>query len=65
MNSILTRAQHRIKLPTKIDEEWVVEYMENVRWVKKICDSAESAWSYYYSKLKEIREELQTKEKLR
>lgn len=55
---IITRAQQLIKLPTKENGIWCVEYVEHVRWIKQEFDTCDSAWAYYYSKLRQIKENI-------
>ena len=52
------KAQQLINLPTKNNGVWYVEHMEHVRWVKQDFDTCESAWAYYYTKLKDIRNKI-------
>lgn len=49
------KAQQMITLPSKIDGTWFVECLNGVRWVKQEFDSCESAWAYYYTKLRAIK----------
>ena len=58
MNNELIRAQHMINLPNKENGIWYVEYLDRFRWVKQEFDSCENAWAYYYTKLKELKEQV-------
>lgn len=52
------KAQQMIILPSKINGTWFVEYLNGVRWVKQEFDTCESAWAYYYTKLKDLRNKI-------
>lgn len=59
------KAQQMITLPSKIDGTWFVECLNGVRWVKQEFDSCESAWAYYYTKLKDLRNKIKEQGKAR
>ncbi len=61
----IEKAQQLINLPNKENGVWYVEYMEHVRWVKKEFDTCESAWAYYYTKLKDLRNKIKEQGKAR
>lgn len=59
------KAQQMITLPSKINGTWYIEYLNGVRWVKQEFESCESAWAYYYTKLKDLRNKIKEQGKAR
>ena len=54
---MLKEAQREIKLPeqSKDKSKWFVEHKINGKWQIITFNSQEDAWSYYYSKLSELK----------
>lgn len=57
------KAQQLITLPCKENGVWYLEYLNGVRWIKQEFESCESAWSYYYTKLKDIRNKIKKQDR--
>lgn len=57
------KAQQMITLPCKENGVWYLEYLVGVRWTKQEFDTCESAWAYYYTKLRAIKTMIKQREK--
>lgn len=55
MDAVLEQAQQNILLPTKVNANWVVKLRENNIWKLIDFDLQEDAWSFFYSKLNELK----------
>ncbi|MBO4622571.1 MAG: hypothetical protein J5691_01655 [Bacilli bacterium] len=54
-DAVLEQAQQNILLPTKVNANWVVKLRENNIWKLIDFDLQEDAWSFFYSKLNELK----------
>lgn len=54
---MLLRAQKEIKLPAQSNDKrkWFVECKNHGKWEIITFDSQEDAWSFYYSKLSQLK----------
>ena len=55
MDTVLKQASQAIELPIKINTEWIVKFRENGNWKPVDFNLQEDAWSFFYSKLSEIK----------
>lgn len=54
-DAVLEQAQQNVLLPTKVNANWVVKLRENGIWKLIDFDLQEDAWSFFYSKLSELK----------
>ena len=54
-DTALIQAQNLINLPTKSNIDWIVKFFDGNTWKTTNFTLIEDAWSFFYSKLNEIK----------